>query len=213
MNEWDRLSEMSTGTRRYLAKPEVRDMVHEAAVKIAKIELIKRRVEAHGHGRHQSRSEAFKELPSTPVPPPFNHAVELPSNDMPVRTTPPQSRGSSNPSTGYSRPYSQESSSQDKFVLSSPEAPQRASLEMPYRPSADYARYDRTQRTTSPGRSDDEEYGRPSAPPIPPKTPINDPGYPLPMNRPNVNPRLPYPDTDGPPPIVNKLRKPEFSAR
>jgi hypothetical protein len=213
MNEWDRLSEMSTGTRRYLAKPEVREMVHGAAAKIAKIELTRRRIEAHGQGRHHSRSEPFKELPSTPVQPPSHFAVELPGSDIPVRTTPPHSRGSSNPSTGYSYPYSQDSSSQDKFVVSSPEVPQRASLEMPYRPSADYARYDRTQRTTSPGRSEDEQYGRPSAPPIPPKTPINDPGYPLPMTRPNVNPRLPYPDTDGPPPIVNKLRKPEFSER
>ena len=213
MNEWDRLSEMSTGTRRYLAKPEVRDTVHEAAVKIAKIELTKKRLEAHGQGRHHSRSEPFRELPSSPVPPPLHFAAELPGNEAPMRSTPPHSRGSSNPSTGYSYPYSQESSSQDKFVVAPPEAPHRASLEMPYRPSADYARYDRTQRTTSPGRSDDEQYGRPTAPPIPPKTPINDPGYPLPMTRANGNPRLPYPDTDGPPPIVNKLRKPEFSAR
>jgi hypothetical protein len=140
-------------------------------------------------------------------------AVELPGNDAPIHNTPPHSRGSSNPSTGYSSPYSHESSSQDKFAVPPPDAPQRASLEMPYRPSADYALFDRSQRTTSPGRSSEEHYGRPSAPPIPPKTPINDPGYPLPMTRPNVNPRLPYPDTDGPPPIVNKLRKPEFSAR
>ena len=212
MNEWDRLPEMRTGTKQYLAKPDVRDMVHEAAVKIAKIELTRRRLEAHGHGRHQSRSEAFRELSSTLVPPPSHRAVELPSNDMPVHTSPPHSRGSSNPSTGYSRPYSQESSSQDKFVISAPEPPQRASLDMPYRPNADYARYDRTQRATPPRRSDDEEYSRLNPPPIPPKTPISDPGYPLPTARSNVNPRLPYPDTDGPPPIVNKLRKPEFNA-
>lgn len=213
LNEWDRLSDMSTGTRRYLARPEVRDMVHDAAVKIAKIELTRRRMEAHGNGRHQSRSEPFKELPATPVQPPPHFAVELPGNEPPIRSTPPHSRGSSNLSSSYTYPYSQDSSSQDKFVVSSPEAPQRASLEMPYRPSADYARYDRSHRTTSPRRSEDEQYGRPTAPPIPPKTPINDPGYPLPIARPNGNPRLPYPDTDGPPPIVNKLRKPEFSAR
>ena len=213
MNEWDRLSEMSTGTRRYLAKPEVRDMVRDAAVKIAKIELTRRRLEKHDQGRHQSRSEPSRELPSAPVHPSSHMAVELPGNDTPVRNTPPHSRGSSNPSTGYSYPYSHESSSQDKFVVPPPDAPQRASLEMPYRPSADYALFDRSQRTASPRRSAEEQYSRPSAPPIPPKTPINDPGYPLPTTRPNVNPRLPYPDTDGPPPIVNKLRKPEFSAR
>ena len=225
MNEWDRLSEMSTGTRRYLNKPDVREMVHEAAVKMARIELTKRRLAAHSqgqsHGRTQSRTDPYRELPSTPVQPPHAFAVELPGNDMPVRTaptfhhTPPHSRGSSNPSSGVPYPYSQESTSQDKFVIPPNEAyPQRVSSDIPYRPSDEYARYDKPQRPISPERGEDGHYGHAAPPPRPPKTPINDPGHQQQyFSRPNENPRLPYPDNDGPPPLVNKLKKPEFSAR
>lgn len=220
MNEWDRLSEMTTGTRRYLDKPDVREIVHEAAVKMAKIELTKRRIAAHGHGRAHSRSEAYKELPATPVQPPHAFAVELPGNDIPIRNvplrnTPPQSRGSSNPSTGTPYSYSEDYQTPEKFVVpSNDNVPSRVSVEMPYRRSADdYPRYDRPQRPVTPDRSEDGQYGRAHPPPRPPKTPINDPGQQHYLPRPNGNPRLPYPDNDGPPPIVNKFKKPEFSAR
>jgi hypothetical protein len=219
MNEWDRLSDMSTSTRRYLAKPEVREMVQSAAVKMAKIELTKRRLDAHDHSRHASRSEpSSNELASTPVQPTNPFAFELAGSDIPYdyRPTPPHSRGSSNP-VGTStppHPYEHSATPQDKFTMIPAEPPlPKASAELPYRPSADYAPLDYSRRTTSSGSDRDWTSGRAEAPPRPPKTPINEMGRPPPLARPNGNSRLPYPDTDGPPPIVNKLRKPEFSAR
>lgn len=227
MNEWDRLSEMSTGTRRYLNKPEVRDLARTAAAKMAKIELAKRRLE-RGHQRQPSQSDpAYTELPSAPVhqpPPPHSFAVELPGSDIPVRnressgrSTPPRSRGSSNPSSGLRYTHSESATSSDKFVVSAPEEPSpRGSAELSYRTGDDHRFNHASHGTVSPPRSDDGRHTWTEAPPRPPKTPIND--YtkappPPPISRPGVHPRLPYPDTDGPPPMVNKMRKPEFTAR
>ena len=212
MNEWDRLSDISTGTRRYLGKQEVQKLVYDAAVKIAKIELTKRRFDAHNHGRPLSPSEPSKELPATPPAVPSHPgAVELPGDEVSTQTTPPHQRGSSNQSATDSYQYSQRSDSQDKFVVFPSEAPRpKVSAELPYRPSNEYSRFEDSGRTASPRRSGERGY---HAPPIPPKTPISDAERPPPLSRPNGNPRLPYPDTDGPPPIVNKLRKPEFSPR
>ena len=236
MNEWDRLSEMSTGTRRYLDKSDVKEMARDAAAKMAKIELTKRRLEAHSQGRQHSRVEVsrpdagYGELASAPVKPPHAFAVELPGNDMPAERlpvrnhSPPYSRGPSSSGSGPPYPHtnagssSMGSSSQDKFVVAPPEASSpRTSAELSYQPGDDYAYTSQSHVSsmTSPSRDDNYIPTPTSAPPRPPKTPINDYTRPVsyPVARPQANTRLPYPDTDGPPPMVNKMRKPEFSAR
>lgn len=210
MNEWDRVSDMNTSTRRYLAKPEVQELVYSAAVKIARIELTKRRFEGRGHMSRDSRlsyegseHEAFTTAITTAPPP--DYAVELPANDTPI----PQPRHDhyrypSNPQSYYQSDTSSQDkySSQEKYMVVPGDInPHRLSAELP-----DRASIDENPRTSSPPIV---------APPRPPKTPINGsdtaiPFRPAAMGRPNGNPRLPYPDTDGPPPVVNKARKPEI---
>lgn len=223
MNEWSRLADISTNSRQYLAKKEVQQINLEAAVKMAKIERAKRRLEVHAEGRELDGTE--RPLPN--VPPPSNPlAVELPGDELPPR--PPQySRGPPYPANPP-HPYQQFSSSQDKFmVISSDEFPQpanqappsRRSGELPYRWSNEFGRGDNSQHSSlapSPRRSVDG-FGRLSPPPLPPKTPLpyaegGDQGRTQGPPR-NGNIKLPYPDTDGPPPIVNKLRKPAYNAR
>ena len=230
MNEWSRLADISTNTRRYLAKSEVQRINLDAAVKMAKIERTRRRLASH------TTAEEFNEwerpLPDVPVPSdPL--AVELPGNELP--TAMPQYRPGPQYPIKQPHPYVQFSDSQDKFaVISSDEFPQPADTAEPPRRSGDSASYrlsgeqyrgDKPRRSqdshpTSPRRSH-EDRARPSPPPLPPKTPLpflEDRGQRRPSSSPrrNGNPssiKLPYPDTDGPPPMVNMARKPEFVGR
>lgn len=83
MNEWNRLADISTGTRRYLGKGEVQQMNIEAAVKLAKINRAIQR--ANGHMRVPSmgnRGESYKDLPDVPEANPL--AVELPAEVPPM---------------------------------------------------------------------------------------------------------------------------------
>lgn len=91
MNEWGRLSEISTSTRMYLAKQDVQAMNMEASAKMARIVLAKRR-----HDRHVSNASTVSYQPSPnntmqpsrydaplpDIPPPANFAVELPAEDV-----------------------------------------------------------------------------------------------------------------------------------
>jgi hypothetical protein len=88
MNEWNRLGDISTGTRRYLSRPLEQRMVQESAAKIAKIHRAKMRLSAMPTVVPELR-EASTESISMPF------AVELPG-DMPVprisRNSPPSPR-------------------------------------------------------------------------------------------------------------------------
>ncbi|KAL2023104.1 hypothetical protein VTK56DRAFT_3710 [Thermocarpiscus australiensis] len=86
MNEWNRLADISTNTRRYLAREEEQRMVQSAAAKLAKIHFAKQRWERLG----SSAPDTAKTVPDIALP----LAVELPG-DMPVfphPTTPPSRR-------------------------------------------------------------------------------------------------------------------------
>jgi hypothetical protein len=202
------LSDISTGTHRYLNKLDVQRSVQEAAAKIGKIELTKRRLD--GQGRNANRGYQ----PGNNLPPPPSHpnAVELPGEDVPVHSPVSTYHTPRTSTINPPYPYQDCTSSQDKFmVVPSEDDQHRVSAEMPYRYSGEY-KYE-SPHNVSPRRSG-EDYGRPDAPPIPPKTPIYDDGglRPPQASRPSTgNPRLPYPDFDGPPPVVNKLRKPQYN--
>lgn len=185
-------------------------MIYEAAAKIGKIELVKRRLE--GQARHASRRG--QPAKSLPMPPSHPDAVELPGEDVPsyMSASPHHTPRSSIVDPLY--PYHDTVSSEEKFVvLPSDDYRPRLSSELPNRYSGEYNLG--SPNNISPRRSG-EHYGRPEAPPIPPKTPIQGEGGNL---RPPQtlmigagNPRLPYPDFDGPPPFqVNKLRKPQYN--
>ncbi len=207
INRWDRLSDINIGTHQYLAKTSVQKLIGDAAAKIGKIELTKRRLE--GQSRYANRVD----LPSKGLPTPPSHpdAVELPGNDVPIYS-PISPYHTPRTSTIINPPYPYDDvvSSDDKFsVTPSAESQHRISGEMAYRHSGEY----NSPYNISPRRSG-EDYARPEAPPIPPKTPIYGDGEglrPPQSSRMSAgNPKLPYPDFDGPP-IVNKLRKPQYN--
>lgn len=224
MNEWDRLSDMTIGTRRYLKKQDTQEIIQEAAYKLAKIQLMHRRMSQHM--RPASWQEPLQNLDYTVSQPHQQHwppAVELPAEDVtptgptlnaraPVYQPAMQFRNPSNPPYPDDRSFSSRRSSNEKFAVLEP-----GTHNIPSRPSHESARLNDKFSVTS---SDYQTApNSDAAPPRPPKTPINDPpgaGGPMnpmktsPMFRPAGN-RLPYPtDDDGPPP-VNKLRKPQYT--
>ncbi|KAK4237475.1 acyl transferase/acyl hydrolase/lysophospholipase [Achaetomium macrosporum] len=235
MNEWNRLADISTNTRRYLAREEEQKMVQGASAKLAKIHFAKQRWERLS----LSAPDMAKTVPDIALP----LAVELPG-DIPVAPHPntPSSRQSYD-------------SGQDTLPLRGATPPPRSSGEpprqspklnqLPY-PAAPPGRSDKPAGVTSPIRNeraaDDSDrlvvnaptpsqyrlaagtdkiaimgpddhprrFQDPSMqpPPLPPKTP-------LPERQTNYGrasaPVLPYPLDDDAPPAVNMARKPNYS--
>ena len=222
MNEWNRVAEISTNTRQYLAKRDVQKTVYDASVKIAKIQRAKRRIADRIPDR-TSWVEERLDLPQPSDP----MIAELPANEEPVSQSPlsPQyyTPTSAHPT---SHPYQQTVSDQDKYVVAQPEAQPptphgtspRLSAESAYRPT----KHHYSPSSQSPGERSPNcgPVKGSEAPPLPPKTPItlNVEGehgthqvYPPTSQK--HKPIPPYPDLDGPPPIVNRLKKPEYIAR
>ncbi|KAK4244609.1 acyl transferase/acyl hydrolase/lysophospholipase [Corynascus novoguineensis] len=87
MNEWHRLADISTNTRRYLAREEEQKMVQSASAKLAKIHFAKQRWERLS----LSAPDAAQKVPQISLP----LAVELPG-DIPLPAPPhtPSSRQS-----------------------------------------------------------------------------------------------------------------------
>lgn len=232
MNEWNALAEISTNTRMYLAEQSVQGMTMDAAAKIARIHFAKIRWEraAKGESPYSPCAQApNKPLPQVPDPAPM--AVELPAEELspdyytnihPAFRPPPTQR---------------QPSDNDKFlVVSSGEHPpspdpdydllprHSGELVSPGRRSADQFTTGRPVSMVSSANSWDD--GLSNAPPRPPKTPLQDGSRPPPsisvvspilppaglsFSRPPPGAPLPYPDTDGPPPIVNKATKPDYT--
>ncbi|KAL4734323.1 serine hydroxymethyltransferase-domain-containing protein [Aspergillus similis] len=232
MNEWHRLADISTNTRRYLSRPDVKKMILDASVKFAKIERMHRRLEAHTAAGHDPVNSTLMEddhsslAPSprlsvtsptsqTGPPPPPANTFELPA-ELPGDFTPYQPNDDKLPMhptpQDSIRPAPGRTSGSD-LHLSSNE---------PSRPSS---------QAYSPPRLSFEHAG---PPPVPPKTPIPYPdtaelgGIPMPMPNQGLGlhpahatnapvsaagrPAPPYP-IDEPPPVVNKLRKPSYQVR
>lgn len=264
MNEWNRLADISTNTRRYLARDEVQSMNLDAAAKLGRIHRAKVRWErAQNAGVTEYTAESKWDRPLPPAPggdvytPPSNPmAVELPAEDvvLPVKTPQtPQSNDFLSPSSprigGFNRLPSIDGS--DKYaVISSDEYPQPVDSEDQHRRNSGeiYLPYRSSNGSLNPPPSTPRRSGeeaRPatattegsmphSPPPLPPKTPLPYPednaipvspsGRPMSPNgrpmSPNGRPMspthgrpigpLPYPDLDGPPPMVNMARKPEI---
>ncbi|KAF1985400.1 FabD/lysophospholipase-like protein [Aulographum hederae CBS 113979] len=231
MNEWTRLAEISTNTRMYLASNDVQRMILDSAAKMSRIHRAKLRWERQMNGQPPDLPNRW-DRPLTPqVPPPSNPlAVELPANEDVVMSPashhnyPQQQR----PNSEYLSPTYQihPSSFDEKFtVVSSDEYPQPVDQDHPPRSSSEYP-YRRSNDggfpVSAPHSSNGSEprYSgervRITPPPLPPKTPLG--GHRPPtnagatMNRPpgGVGISLPYPDADGPPPVVNMARKPQF---
>jgi len=226
MNEWNRLADVSTNTRRYLGKGDVQNMTSSSAIKLAKIYRAKARFEGEGHGGGGN----YKSLPD--VPEAYPTAVELPAEipTQPQRSPPPRpSYESGHHDTlevpGQQKTPSPRSSSENQTRYQSPKTSSpRLSADMSdkftvHSPTpSDYmtsvgadkiAIMSADEAPKPPIIKQIQNQGRVEPPPLPPKTPIQEPGMPMGRNRPPV----PYPLEDGPPPVVNLARKPEYKGR
>lgn len=238
MNEWNRLTEISTNTRIYLSKSEVEKMNYEAAAKLAKIHRMHRRLENHANAIAAEEDQVH----NSPTPPLHRPIPPAQRPVPPVPGPPPQQLPASPPESP------RQSNSQPLYELPAIELP--ADHEIPpirhnrpptysnaldaadmsphgSRPSLDHQSISPAYQGSPRASSEIFHFDRP---PVPPKTPIpypdNAPGsnggvnnltMPTPA-QPTSHPvaankwKLPYPD-DGPPPPVNKSRKPTYSAR
>lgn len=231
MNEWNRLADVSTNTRRYLGKGDIQNMTSSSAVKLAKIHKAKLRFD--GEGYHGGGN--YKSLPD--VPEAYPGAVELPAEMpiMPQRSPPPRpSYESGHHDTlevpGQQKTPSPRSSSENHAHYQSPKtsSPRLSGDRLSADMSDKFTIHSPTpsEYQTSAGAdkiaimSADEapkppiikqlqREGRIEPPPLPPKTPIQETGLPTGRSK----PPLPYPLEDGPPPAVNMARKPEYKGR
>lgn len=229
MNEWDRLPQITESTQRYLGNADIRTTIERAAEKMARIENDRQSYRIPVTGPATDGYEKYAQ--SFVPPPPHPDAVELPA-ELPDQNAPslyPRPLSTPGPRYPASLHYSYHQplySQQDKFaVLASDDlphytnqAPSRRSHEPP--PSSGNDSYKGYQAYSSgssplpsPRRSQETQ-----APPLPPKTPINFPdGEDIRRHtappRGNAHVILPYPDDDGPAPMVNMARKPEYHRR
>lgn len=235
MNEWNRLAEISTNTRMYLADEKVESDNLSAAAKLARIHRAKQRFERAQNGEPplvQERNRWDHPLPILPSPPADPNAVELPAEEVVLPAYHKQQQQLLSPA-GYQKRWHSESekimiTSEDEYPhpTSSDIGPRHSGeLISPYRRSNEQFSTDAHSSTgsitPSHRRSGDEarvsdDHPRRSPPPLPPKTPIPhdvESSMQGTMSRPPAGIVLPYPDTDGPPPVVNMARKPEYGLR
>ncbi|KAL8899270.1 MAG: hypothetical protein Q9207_006281, partial [Kuettlingeria erythrocarpa] len=215
MNRYDKLNVMHGSTHRYLHLPQIRDLLDHGAERMWEIHCRRQgRAPYPGApdlGMYEESAPAYH--PSIPSP----NAVELPGEDPPSLYPRPLSRPGPQYPAAYPHPYEQAVGPDEKFtIISSDEAPQsvditpRISEDSSFRPSSELYGSDRPYNDY-PRRSSDSV-----PPPLPPKTPIqyhDDPRRHTMPQRIDHRTPLPYPDTDGPPPVVNMARKPQFVQR
>lgn len=243
MNEWNRLADISTNTRRYLSKPEVKKMITDAGVKFAKIDRMNKRLAAHAAAGGERDDLSFdlerEEInvmhptQSAFVPPPSNPvAVELPAEPVEYFNPPRLSVQGSQPLpvgvTVTAPPGDDSLPAHPTPQDSLPVSPTRHSSGdvSSFRPSHEYSRPS-SQQQTSPRVSGEQVSPLSSMPPpVPPKTPIP---YPAQEEAQNVSmpaplfSQAPMPPSGGkvrppypvdePPPAVNRQRKPSYHVR
>ncbi|KAJ5041265.1 uncharacterized protein L3040_005813 [Drepanopeziza brunnea f. sp. 'multigermtubi'] len=235
MNEWNRLADISTGTRRYLGKAQVQHMNIAAAAKLAKVLRAKARFESEKKGG--STIGSYMDLPLPDVPEAYAGAVELAAEVpiLPSRSPPPRpsyesgnhdtlevpgqgqvqqsfSRRASNEYKARHSPHNSNSSITDPSV----DHPDRLIFHSPtpsqYHTGGGGDLISITSFDEEPHPPPKTQPVRVEPPPLPPKTPIQDLGSDGQVMG-KSRPALPYPIHDRPPPVVNMLRKPEYTGR
>lgn len=258
MNEWDRLGDISTGTKRYLSRDAEQKMVQESSTKLAKIHKAKQRYERLGRIPNIVSQPTMGSI-SAPL------AVELPGDfptSFPVRSSPsgrqsyesgidnldhlslgpanpPSPRSSDDrfrPATSHSsppqitiRPQKAPSPPASLSAIRPPpdDEPDRLVVTAPtpaqYRNAAGSDKIAIMGADEYPRRQRDPiaqpmikpfQPHRIEPPPLPPKTPLPEKQI-SGSRRPTrtKSPLPPYPDEDGPPPVVNMARKPDYRGR
>ncbi|KAJ5232729.1 hypothetical protein N7468_005685 [Penicillium chermesinum] len=195
MNEWNRLADISTNTRQYLAKPEVKKMILDAGVKFAKINRMHKRLAEHtaaGGDRDDLSFDLEREEitlgqsvgePEQQVPQSAHPQSAHPSHSSPNFSVPPPSNSfavelPAEPVEYYPHSSAQASSPAPAVMPSTDAlpahlAPQNGSS-AGY-PSSDtsgaYSGYENAYTLNSPHASEPFLHNT-APPPIPPKTPI-----------------------------------------
>lgn len=224
MNEWNRLVDISTNTRRYLSKPEVQRMTLDAASKLARIERMHRRLASRSGAESTLPDPQQLSAPQLPPAPPAAIVVAPPSNPMAIELPADEIPASHRVNIPAHPPPR---GSDEKIAIMGPdELGHESHLVSPVtdmnapRRSSEYLH---SASSGSPRRSGELETNNP--PPLPPKTPIPYPddgvssgitmplpgAAPRPLQAPLGGYRPPYP-VDGPP-VVDKLRKPTYNVR
>ncbi|ODA79225.1 hypothetical protein RJ55_04818 [Drechmeria coniospora] len=233
MNEWHRLADISTGTRRYMARESEQQMIHGISTKLAKILKAKLRWERAERGI----PDLVKTTSTNNLEMPL--AVELPG-DMPTSFAPrsPLSRssfesGSESLQVGKTQPVSPRSShdrvgpDMDRPLPPRPISETSAAyVEEPDRlhfPSPTPLQYRHASGADKIAIMSADEHPRPPPrqqplpPPVPPKTPLPDSERHFQQHvggRGHRMPTPPYPlDDEPPPPPVNMARKPDYRGR
>lgn len=234
MNEWDRIFQIKRNTDFYLDQQGVQSIIEAGVRKMHTIYDM----QTQATPTFSQRFDQYERWPSSVPLPSDPHAVELPGADVPsVLPRRPRKSGPQYPTNPQS--YPQDYNIQDNFtimpspdekftVLPSDQSPPYEA-QSPYRRSEDsgYGRNSETAQHSRPPTSDNdfdlprrsnEAYRQSIPPPLPPKTPIQfydgaDGRRHTVPNRHNGHVTLPYPDADGPPPVVNMAKKPAYIPR
>ncbi|RFU29788.1 hypothetical protein B7463_g6530, partial [Scytalidium lignicola] len=245
MNEWNRLADISTSTRRYLSKGEIYQMNQSAATKLAKIHRANLRYFGGEGAKNQNN------LPD--IPEPYANAVEMPAevpDSLLRRTTPPPPRSSYESGQydtlevpGQKKQHSPRSSAENHAHAHSSSvsslsqtlhSPKSSNTSIP-QPNPDKimvtsptpAEYRTAGGADKIAIVNPDEFPKPNVspsystpphtqgrivppPPLPPKTPLPDANGRAPDIPVRRRPPVPYPLEDGPPPVVNMARKPEY---
>ncbi|KAJ8606257.1 hypothetical protein MRB53_041079 [Persea americana] len=213
MNEWNRLTDISTNTHMYLRKPEVQATNNSAAAKMARIHKAKQRwsrASASGVPMERRMSWEGQSGNGYEVPPPSHPlAIELPAEVVYQGSRPPSEY---RPQSHHS--YQSSVTADDKFAVLDAEPAERQQYLSPvtaqhHGHGHGHGHYDDVQQQR---RSWEASAMPPPPPPVPPK---------MPMVR-SVEERryegqyrggVPYPERDMPPPPVNMARKPDLPTR
>ena len=238
MNEWSMLRQINNMTEAYARQVET-PMQH-LADKMASIGDLESEVLSQQGSIHQpfeqASNTASSQTDSRPSTMASSNAVELPTMDLPPI---PSGRFSTYGPQYPMYPFHENTTPQDKFTILSPDEPPppgypngdvskarvssderspRQSTELPVKSTNSPAVHGVPHGTQVPGlprgSAEQDERSRPP-PPRPPKTPIQTtvgPGHKETLVHGQHGP-LPYPDDDGPPPVVNMARKPELLQR
>ena len=186
LNEWHRLAEISTNTRRYLVGEDIQAMNIECAAKLSRIHRTNLRWKRGESGwdkdAHRMSWEPERPLPPLPIPPTVPNAIELPAEDvyaMPFALAPQTVTTVSTVYRNASIARSPGARDDDKFVVI-PDEPFTFGTPQRQRHSGDTfgsLHPTRSSNESLPIRNSLEQALSPTStgevpPPVPPKTPM-----------------------------------------
>jgi hypothetical protein len=243
MNEWNRLGDISTGTRRYLAKEAEQRMLQGSSTKLAKIHRAKQRFERLGNAPDIVATLASPPMTSIDIPlavelpgdmpssfptyntrPPTRQSYESGNDHLALPNTPsPRSSGEmvnhgnghSSPPRVAARPHNAPSSPTSLSTVSKPSRDEDPDRLTVNAPTP--TQYRHATGADKIAITSSDEFPRRQHQPHRIEPPPLPPKTPLPETQ-GAGTRRPAPppypmDDAGPPPAVNMARKPNFRGR